>query len=68
MVGSFACSPSWRARQADLRQAGAERRLAGDEGGAARGAALLAVLVGEHRAFLGDAVDVGRLVAHHARL
>ena len=33
--------------------------------GAAGGAALLAVPVGEHRAFLGDAVDVGRLVAHH---
>ena len=54
------------ARQADLEQAGAERRLPGDEGRAAGGAALLAVPVGEQRAFLGDAVDVGRLVAHHA--
>ena len=38
----------------------------GDECGAAGGAALLAVPVGEQRAFLGDAVDVGRFVAHHA--
>ena len=55
-----------RARQADLEQAGADRRLSGDEGGAAGGAALLAVVVGEDRAFVGDAVDVGRAVAHHA--
>ena len=54
-----------RAWQADLGEAGADRRLAGDEGGAAGGAALLAVPVGEHRALVGDAVDVGRLVAHH---
>ena len=40
--------------------------LAGDESRASGGAALLAVPVGEERAFLGDAVDVGRLVAHHA--
>ena len=56
-----------RARQADLEVAGAESALAGDERRASRGAALLAVPVGEHRAFFGDAVDVGRLVAHHAR-
>ena len=31
-------------------------------------AALLAVPVGENRAFIGDAVDVRRLVAHHALL
>jgi hypothetical protein len=35
---------------------------------AASRAALLTVLVGERHAFLGHAVDVGRLVAHHARL
>ena len=55
-----------RARQADLGQAGADGRLPGDERRAAGGAALLAVPVGEQRAFLGDAVDVRRLVAHHA--
>ena len=54
------------AGQPDLEQAGAEGRLAGDERGASRGAALLAVPVGEQRAFLRDAIDVGRLVAHHA--
>ena len=56
------------AGQADLGQAGADRRLAGDEGGAAGGAALLAIPVGEDRAFLADAVDVGRAVAHDAHV
>ena len=55
-----------RARQADLGEAGADGRLPGDERRAAGGAALLAVPVGEERAFLRDAVDVRRLVAHHA--
>ena len=54
------------ARQADLGQPGADRRLAGDERGAPGGAALLAVPVGEHRPFLGDAVDVRRPVPHDA--
>ena len=54
------------ARQADLGEAGADGRLAGDERRASGGAALLAIPVGEQRAFLGDAVDVRRLVAHHA--
>ena len=54
------------AGHADFGQAGAERVLAGDEGGASGGAALLAVVVGEGDAFVGDAVDVRRLVAHHA--
>ena len=57
-----------RRRQADLEQAGADRALSGDEGGAAGGAGLLGVIVGEDRAFLGDAVDVGRAVAHHAAI
>ena len=39
-----------------------------DERGAARGAALLRVGVGEQRAFLGEAIDVGRLVAHDAEV
>ena len=60
--------PLRRARQADFQQAGADRRLAGDEGGAPRRARLLAVVVGEDRAFAGDAVDVGRAVAHHAAI
>ena len=54
------------ARQADLRESGAESMLAGDERGAARRAALFGVIVGEHHAFLGHAVDVGGLVTHHA--
>ena len=47
------------AREANLGEPGSKRRLAGDEGGPAGCAALLAVVVGEHRAFLGNAVDVG---------
>ena len=54
------------ARQADLEQAGAEAALPGDECGASGGAGLLGVEVGEDRALFGDAVDVGRAVAHHA--
>ena len=54
------------AGHADLGQAGADRVLAGDEGGAAGGAALLGVVVGEGDAFVADAVDVGRAIAHLA--
>ena len=55
-----------RAGHADLGHAGADRHAAADERRAARRAALLRVVVGEADAFLGDAVDVRRLVAHHA--
>jgi len=54
------------ARQADLQQAGAKTRLPGDERRASRRAGLLRVVVGEDRTFLGEAVDVGRAIAHHA--
>jgi hypothetical protein len=53
-----------RRRDADLAQPGAEDALAGDEGGAPRRAALLAVRVREPHPFVGDPVDVGRSVAH----
>ncbi len=43
-----------------------KQRLPGDERRAPGGAGLLRVVVGEDRAFLGDAVDVGRAIAHHA--
>ncbi len=52
--------------QPDLQQPGPQRALSGDEGGAAGGAGLLAIIVGEDRALVGDAVDVGRAIAHHA--
>jgi hypothetical protein len=54
------------ARQADLQQAGAERRLASDERGASGGAGLLGVVVRENSPLAGDPIDVGRFVAHHA--
>ena len=65
-LGSSGLQADVGARQADLGQPGADRRLAGDERGAAGRAALLAVPVGEPRALLGDAVDVGRAIAHDA--
>ena len=46
--------------------ADAQRIHAGEEGGAPGGAALLGVVVGEHRAFFADAVDVRRLADHQA--
>ena len=64
----FGVKSDVRAGQADFGQAGPDRRLSGDEGRAPRGATLLAVPVGKQRAFLGDAVDVGRAVAHHAQI
>src|SRR6185369_347743 len=57
-----------RTWQPDLGEARADGRLSGDERRAAGGATLLAVPVGEDRSFLADAVDVGRLVAHHAHV
>ena len=48
--------------------AGPERLHAGDEGVAPGGAALLGVIVGEHRTFLAEAVDVGRLADHQATM
>ena len=54
--------PQRGAGHADFGEAGADRLLAGEEGGAAGRAALLAVEVGEHRAFPRDAVDVRRAV------
>src|SRR5208282_6124374 len=53
------------ARHTDFRQAGADRVLPGDEACAASRATLLPVPIGEDRAFLGEAVDVEGLVAHH---
>src|SRR4029453_1073427 len=55
-----------RAGQSNLEHAGAETRLTGDETRASGGAALLTIPIREQRAFLGDAVKVWRLVAHHA--
>ena len=54
------------ARQADLGQSGANACWPVMNDAAAGGAALLGVVVGEDHAFLGDAVDVGRLIAHQA--
>jgi hypothetical protein len=53
-----------RAGHTHLGQTGSVGALTGDEGRAAGRAALLAVGIGEAHAFVGDAVDVGRAVAH----
>ena len=52
------------AGHADLGEAGANGVLAGDERGAAGGAALLRVVVGERNALVADPVDVGRAIPH----
>jgi hypothetical protein len=54
------------AGHAYLGEAGPERVLAGDEGGASGSTALLAIVVGEADAFVADPVDVGGTVAHLA--
>ena len=51
---------------ADGQQPGAERMLSKDELRPAGGAALLRIEAGEDCAFLADAIDVRRLVAHNA--
>ena len=53
-----------RAGEADLGEPGANAVLAGEERRASRSAGLLAVVVQEPDALLGDAVDIGRLIAH----
>lgn len=55
-----------RTGDADLAEAGAQADLSGDEGRAPGRAAVLRVIVGEHHAFLGDAVDIRGLVADDA--
>src|SRR5215468_3141182 len=51
-------------RQPDFGQPGAQSVLTGDERRSSSGAALLAVVIGETDAFLGNAVDIGRAIAH----
>lgn len=53
-------------RHADFQKTSPKWRLSQDERGSSCGAGLLRVIVGEQRAFLGDAIDVGRTAAHHA--
>ena len=66
MVGSSRLQAEFRTGQADLGQSGPDGRLASDERGTAGGTALLAIPVGEHRTFFGDAVDVRGAVPHDA--
>src|SRR5580698_7009084 len=56
----------WRSWKAHLGQAAADAVLPREERRAARGARLLAVIVQEPDAFVRNAVDVGRLVAHQS--
>jgi hypothetical protein len=52
--------------QSDFGQAGGKRVLPSDESCASSRAALLAVIVGELNAFVADAIDVRRAIAHLA--
>ena len=53
-----------RSRHANLRQASTDRILTGDERGAPSRTTLLAVIIGESRSFIADAVDVGSPIPH----
>jgi hypothetical protein len=53
-------------RQSDFQQSRPQRTLPGDERGAAGGAGLLSIVVGEDGALIADTIDVGRMVSHHA--
>jgi len=57
-----------RGGQTDLGEAGADGRLAGDEGRATGRAALLRIPVREQRAVVRNAVNVRRPVAHFAQV
>jgi hypothetical protein len=60
--------PFLGAGKADFQQARAHWALARDEGGAASRAGLLRVIVREKRAFVGNTIDVGRPISHHAAI
>src|SRR5262245_38125931 len=53
-------------RDANFGEASAQRDLPGYEARPTRRATLLRVIVGELHAFVGYAIDVGRLISHHA--
>ena len=67
IVGSFALKPM-SAPGSQLSLGRYEWRLTSDKRRATRGATLLAIPAGEHRAFFPDAVDVRRLVPMSPRL
>ena len=56
----------WTAGELRRDHAGAQRVHAGEEGVTTRRAALLGVVLGKHRPFLADLVDVRRLADHQA--
>ncbi len=58
----------WAAWQLRWDHAGAQRMHAGEEGVASGRAALLGVVGHEDRAFLADAIDVGRFSDHQAAM
>ena len=58
----------WTAGELRRDHAGAQRMHAGEEGVTTRRAALLGVVLGKHRPFLADLVDVRRLADHQAAM
>lgn len=66
--GIFLLHSLGSAWQTDFGQSATNWRLARDERRTTRGATLLAVPVRKCRAFASNAVNVGRLVAHHAHV
>ena len=63
--GVFGLKTNISTGQTHLKQARAQWVLTGNKGRAARGAALLAVVIGKHGALLGDAIDIGGSAAQH---
>src|SRR6267378_2420913 len=62
----FSRQSFFRPRQAHFQESGPQWTLSSDECGAARGAGLLSIIVGEYRALVCDAIDVWRAIPHHA--
>src|SRR5579863_635790 len=55
-----------RAGHPDLRESRPNRVLPGNKARPAGGATLLRIVIGEQAAFIGDAIDIGGPVSHHA--
>src|ERR1700678_1128412 len=62
----FGLQTDRRSGHAHFGEAGPNRILSGDKAGATGGAALLRIVVGKQSAFIRDAIDVGRTIAHHS--
>jgi hypothetical protein len=63
--GIFFLQSKGGARQPDLGHSSPQAGLTREERGASRSTTLLRIVVREHHALACEAVDIGRLIAHH---